>query len=153
MLGFDIHYWSISYLGCLQDHMDTVSHLQFGYLDLVKPVDQVKHDSQGSDSKCNLVYICSRHTQDCGFSFESLSPVLLISDYYHFIIGQMIKILLQLAVYWVPLEQCSVPGGMSSHLYHSSMSLDLPDQSVCPRFHSRQRYGGFIVFQGLYLQK
>ena len=55
--------------------------------------DQVKHDSQGSDSKCNLVHICSRHAHDqyCGFSFESLALVLLISDYYHLIIDQMIK--------------------------------------------------------------
>ena len=49
MLGFDIHYSSISYPGCLQDHMDTASHLQFGYFDLVNPANQVKHDSQGSE--------------------------------------------------------------------------------------------------------
>ena len=77
----------------LQDHMDTISHLQFGYLDLVNLVDQVKHGSQGSDSKYNMIYICSRHAHDqyCGFSFESLAPVVLKSDYYHFIIDQMIK--------------------------------------------------------------
>ena len=47
-------------------------------------LDQVKHSSQGGDSKNNMVYICSRHAQDqyCGFSFESLAPVLLISDYW-----------------------------------------------------------------------
>ena len=92
-LGFDIHHWSIFYLGYMQDHIGTVSHLQFGYFDLVNPVDQVKHGSQGSDSKNNIAYICSRHAQDqyCGFSFESLALVLLISDYYHLIIGQMIK--------------------------------------------------------------
>ena len=91
--GFDTHYWSISYPGCLQDHIDTVSHLQFVYFDLVNPVDQFNHGSQGSDSKYNMIYICSRHAQDqyCGFSFESLAPSLTISDYYHFIIGQMIK--------------------------------------------------------------
>ena len=56
--------------------------------------DQVKHSSQGSDSKNNMAYICSRDAQDQfhGFSFESLAPDLLINDYYHFIIGQMIKI-------------------------------------------------------------
>ena len=73
--------------------MDTVSHLQFGYFDLVNPVDQVKHGSQGSDSKNNMIHVYSRHAQDqyCGFSFESLAPVLMISDYYHLIIGQMIR--------------------------------------------------------------
>ena len=61
--------------------------------DLVNPFDQFKHGSQGSDSKNNMVYICSRHAQDqyYGFSFESLAPDLLISDYYHSIIGQIIK--------------------------------------------------------------
>ena len=40
--------------------------------------DQVKHSSQGSDSKYNMVYICSRHTQDkyCIFGFKSLALVL-----------------------------------------------------------------------------
>ena len=92
-LGFEIHYWIIAYLGCLQNHIDTVPHLDFGYFDLVNSVDQVKHSSQGSDSKFNLVYICSRHAEDqyCGFSFESLAPGLLKSDYYILIIGQMIK--------------------------------------------------------------
>ena len=73
--------------------MDTISHLQFGYFDMVNPIDQVKHGSQGSDSKTNMDYICFRHAQDqyYGFRFESLAPDLLISDYYHFIIGQMIK--------------------------------------------------------------
>ena len=43
--------------------------------------------------KSNMIYICSRHAQDqyYGFNFENLAPVLLISDYYHLIIGQMIK--------------------------------------------------------------
>ena len=50
-LGFDIHYWSMSYLGMWQDHTSTVSHFDFGYFDLVNPVDQVNHISQGSDSK------------------------------------------------------------------------------------------------------
>ena len=56
-------------------------------------VDQVKHGSQGSDSENNMGYICSKHAQDqyYGFSFESLAPVLLISDYYPLIIAQMIK--------------------------------------------------------------
>ena len=77
----------------MQDHIGIVSHLQFGYFDLVNPVDQVKHGSQGSDSKNNMVYICSRHTQDqyYGFSFDISALYLVISDYYHFIIGQMIK--------------------------------------------------------------
>ena len=86
-LGFDIHYLSISYPRCLQDHIDIVSHLDFRYFDLVK------HGSQGHDSKNNMIYICSRHAQNryYGFSFESLAPILLLSDYYHLIIGQMIK--------------------------------------------------------------
>ena len=77
----------------MQDHIGTVSHLHFGYFDLVNLFDQVKHGSQGSDSKNNITYMCSKHAQDqyCGFSFESLSPDLMSSDYYHFIIGQMIK--------------------------------------------------------------
>ena len=77
----------------MHDHIGTVSHLQFGYFDLVNPVDQVKHGSQGIDSKKNIAYICSRHAKDqyFGFNFESLEPVLLISDYYHLIIGQLIK--------------------------------------------------------------
>ena len=43
--------------------------------------------------KYNMVYICSRHAQDqyCGFSFESLAPILQKNDYYLLIIGQMIK--------------------------------------------------------------
>ena len=91
--GFGIHHWSISYLGWLQDHIDAVSHLDFGYFDLVNPDDQVKHGSQGSDSKNNLVYICSKHAQDqyCGLSFQSLALDLMISDYYHFIFDQMIN--------------------------------------------------------------
>ena len=34
-----------------------------------------------------------RHAQDqyYSFSFESFAPILQISDYYHLIIGQMIK--------------------------------------------------------------
>ena len=63
-LSFDIHHWSISYPWCLQDHIDVVSHLDFGYVDLVNLVDQVKHSSQGNDSKNNMIYICSRHAQD-----------------------------------------------------------------------------------------
>ena len=77
----------------MQDHIGMVSHLQFGYFDMVNPVDQVKHGFQGNDSKNNNAYICPRHAQDqyCGFNFESLAPVLLKSDYYHLISGQMIK--------------------------------------------------------------
>ena len=77
----------------MQVQLNSVSHFQFGYFDLVNPVDQVKHGSQGSASKNGMVYICSRHAQDqyYGFSFESLALDLLISDYYHFIISQMIK--------------------------------------------------------------
>ena len=92
-MGFDIHHWSISYLGCMHDHIATVSHLQFGYFDLANPVDQVKHSSQGSDSKNNNAYICSRHAQDqyCDLSFQSLALDLMISDYYHFIFDQMIN--------------------------------------------------------------
>ena len=73
--------------------MDTVSHLQFGYFDLVNPIDQVKHGSQGNGSENNIVCICSRHAQYqySSFRFESLALDLLINDYYHFIIGQMIK--------------------------------------------------------------
>ena len=43
--------------------------------------------------KSNMVYICSKNSQDqyYGISFESLALVLLKSDYYHFIIGQIIK--------------------------------------------------------------
>ena len=41
----------MAYLGMLQDHTGTVSHLDFGYFDLVKPVDDVNPVSQGSDSK------------------------------------------------------------------------------------------------------
>ena len=56
-------------------------------------VNFIVNSSQGSDSKYNMVYICSKHAQDQyrGFSFESMASVLLISDYYHLIIGQMIK--------------------------------------------------------------
>ena len=77
----------------MQYRIGIVSHLQFGYFDPVNPVDQVKNSYQGSDSKNNIAYICSRHAQNqyYGFSFESLAPNLMISDYYHFIIGQMIK--------------------------------------------------------------
>ena len=45
MFGLDMHYWSISYLGWLQDHIDTISHLDVGYFDLVNLVDQVNHGS------------------------------------------------------------------------------------------------------------
>ena len=81
-----------------------------------------------------------------GYWCISLLYYVLQSDYYHLIIGQM-------AVWLVLLEQSSVPGGMSSHLYHSSMSLDHPEQSICPSLHHGQSYGGFIVFQRLYQQK
>ena len=52
--------------------------------------------------KNNMVYICSRTAQDqyCGFSFESLAPVLLKSDYYLFIIGQMIKLYYRWQYVW-----------------------------------------------------
>ena len=86
----------------MQDHIHTVSHLQFGYFDLVNPVDQVKHGSQGSDSANNMVYICSRHAkhQYYGLGFEILAPYLQISDYYHFIIGQMIKFYYREQGFW-----------------------------------------------------
>ena len=77
----------------MRDHIDTVSHLQFGYFDMVNPIDQVKHGSQGNESKNNSAYSYSIHAQDqyCGFNFGSLTTNFMISDYYHFIIGQMIK--------------------------------------------------------------
>ena len=73
----------------MQDHICTVYHIQFGYFDLVNPIEQVKHGSEGSDSKNNIAYICSRHAQDqnCSFSFENLASVLKKSDYYHLIMG------------------------------------------------------------------
>ena len=52
--GFDIHHWSISYLRWLQDHIGMLSHLDFGYFDLVNLLDQVKHGSQYSGSKTTL---------------------------------------------------------------------------------------------------
>ena len=63
-LGFYIYHQRISYPGFLQDHIDAVSHVDFGYFDMVNPVDQVKYGSQGSDSKTNNSYIFSRHAQD-----------------------------------------------------------------------------------------
>ena len=77
----------------LKNHIDAVSNLDFQYFDLVNPVNEDKQGSEGSDSKYNMVYICSRHAQDqyYSFSFESLAPFLMISAYYHLIIGQMIK--------------------------------------------------------------
>ena len=87
-LGFDIHHWSISYPWYLHNHMDTVSHFQFGYFDLVNPVDHVNHNSQGSDSKIQHgLYLFQTCDQYCDFSFESFALVPLISDYYHLIIG------------------------------------------------------------------
>ena len=124
--AFDIHHWSISYLGWLQDHIGIVSHLDFGYFDLVNPVDQVNHVSQGSDSKIQHgLYLF----ETCPGQFSEFGPAspekwLLSLNYrpndLYFI---------QTAVCLVLLEQSSVPGGMSSHLYHSPMSLE---QSVCP---------------------
>ena len=76
--GFHIHYWSSSYLGWLQDHIGMLSHLDFGYFawstQLTKSITFPKAVTQ----KYNMVYICSKHAQDqyCGFSFESLAPVL-----------------------------------------------------------------------------
>ena len=109
-LGFDIHHRSISYPGCLQDHSDAVSHLQLGYFDLVNSVDQVKHGSQGNDSKNNMVYICSKHAQNqyCSFSFESLAPDPLISDYYHFILAKWSNFITHGNVFGSPrVVQCS----------------------------------------------
>ena len=79
MLGLDIHYLSISYLGWLQVYIDTVSHLDFGYFDLVNPVDQVNHASQGSDSKIQHgLYLFQMLPVDVHNvsreSFERLSP-------------------------------------------------------------------------------
>ena len=90
----------------MQDHIGTASHLQFGYFDLVNPVDQVKHDSQGSDSKNSIAYICSRHAQDqyYGFSFQSLASDCIIIDYYHFIIGQIIFFITDGSYYGSPRE-------------------------------------------------
>ena len=78
----------------MQVQFSSGSHFQFGYFDLVNTVDQVKHGSQGSDYKFGSAYICSRHAQDqyYGFSF-SLASDCMISDYYHFIIGQIILLL------------------------------------------------------------
>ena len=50
-LGSDIHHLNMAYLGILQDHTSTVSHLDFGYFDRVNSVDRVNHVSQHSDSK------------------------------------------------------------------------------------------------------
>ena len=43
--------------------------------------------------KHNCAYIYSKHAQDqyYGFNFQSLALDLMINDYYHFIIGQMIN--------------------------------------------------------------
>ena len=79
----------MSYLGMWQDHTGTVSHLDFGYFDLVTKLITVP---KAVTQKYNMVYICSRHAKDqyCGFSFESLALVLQKSDYYHLIIGQIV---------------------------------------------------------------
>ena len=63
------------------------------------------------------------------------------------------QILLQMAVCLVLLEQCSVIWGMSSHLYHSSMSPDHPVQSIRPSFHPGQSYDDFISFRGCTTKK
>ena len=63
------------------------------------------------------------------------------------------QILFQMAVWLVFLEKSSVLGGMSSHLYHSSMSPDQLEQSVFSSLQPGQSYGGFIIFQRLYQQK
>ena len=69
-LGSDIHHWSMAYLGMLQDHTSTVSHLDFGYFDLVNSIDRVNHVSQGSDSKIQHGLYCSKHAQDQYYSFS-----------------------------------------------------------------------------------
>ena len=78
MLGFDIHYWTLSYLGWLQDHIDTVSHLGFGYFDLVNLVDQVNQGSQGSDSKIQHgLYLFEKCAGPIlQFQFLNFAPVL-----------------------------------------------------------------------------
>ena len=148
-LGFYIHHWSMSYVGMWQDHTGTVSHLDFRYFDLVNPVDQVNHGSQGSDSKI----------QHGLYLFQTCPRPILRFQVWEFGPGSPEKwllslnclpndqILLQMAVWLVLLEQSSVPGAMSSHLYHSSISPDHSEHSVFPSLHPRQSYGGFIIFQ------
>ena len=58
-----------------------------------------------------------------------------------------------MALILVLLEHYNVPGGMSSHLYHSYVFLDHPEQLVFPSLHPGQSYGGVIIFQRLYQQK
>ena len=135
-LGFDILHWSISYHGWLQDHIDTVSHLDFGYFDSVNPVDQVNHGSQGSGSKIQhglyLFQTCPRpilRLQFWEFGLGSPDKWLLSLNYW-----PNDQILFQMAVWLVLLEQSSVPGGMSSHLHHSSMSPSSSKAVGLPQF-------------------
>ena len=139
-LGSDIHHWSTSYLEMLQDYTSTVSHFDFGYfdlvnsIDLINSVDQVNHSSQGSNSK----------KQHDLFLFHTCSGPILQFQFWEFGPGSSDKwllslnywpndqILFQMVVWLVLLEQSSVPGGMSSHLYHSFMSPDHPEKSVYP---------------------
>ena len=146
--GFDIHHWSISYLGWLQDHIDTISHLDFGYFDLVNPVYQVNHVSQGSDSKKQHDLYLFRtypgpilYLQFWDFGPGSPNKWLLSLNYW-----PNDQILFQMAVWLVLLEQSNVPRGMSSHLYHSSMSPYIPVQLGCSSSQLKWRYYWFVWF-------
>ena len=151
-LGFDIHHWSISHLGWLQDYIGMLSHLDFGYFDLVNPVDQVTHICQSSDSKI----------QHGLYLFETCPWPILQFQIWEFGLGSPKKWLLSLnywpndlflfqkAVWLVLLEHCSVRGGMSSLLYHSSMSPDTSMQSFFPSSRLEESYDAFYYFQRLY---
>ena len=111
-LRFDIHHWSISYPWCLQDHMDTVSHFQFGYFDLVNLV----WPSQAQILRWWLRKQHGLHLfQTCPvpilrFQFGEFGPSSLdkwLLSLYYWLNDQ---ILLQMVVILVLLEQCSVPG-------------------------------------------
>ena len=76
-LGFELHHWNISYIGHMQDYIGSASHLQFGYFDLVNPVDQVKHVSQCSDyTNQQWLYFldtCRRLIMESQFSLDGHS--------------------------------------------------------------------------------
>ena len=136
-------YWSSSDLGCMQVQLNSVSHFRFGYFDLVNPVDQVKHGSQGNGYKFDSAYICSSHAQDqyCILSFHQMVTIIEFHRLFF---------LLQTAIIMVLLGCHSAPRGMSSHLYHSTMSPDTYVQSICPSSHHEIRFHGFYYFQRLY---
>ena len=91
--GFDIHYWSISYCGCYRIILIQFLTFSLGTLTWSTQLTKSITVPKAVTKKKNMIYICSKHAQDqyYGFSFENLAPILLISDYYHLIIGQMIK--------------------------------------------------------------